>query len=85
VSVLVTSLVGLLFLTYVLYEIVSFRTASKAWHRKWPAISDEEFLRQCGPGIDASIALKVREILSDAYGIDEEHIHPQITISDLEE
>lgn len=38
-------------------------------------VSDEEFMAACSVK-DSEIALKVRQILSDCSGVDEENIHP---------
>lgn len=45
--------------------------------KKFPPISDDEFIRRCGPEIPPEIALRVRETLSDALGIDKATIYPE--------
>lgn len=49
----------------------------RAFRERFPPISDEEFLARCPPGTDPEIALKVRETLSDARGVDRERIYPE--------
>ena len=44
--------------------------------QKWPAISDEEFVKRCPPGTSKETALKVRRIVSKQLGYPYEHIHP---------
>ncbi|SFI67106.1 hypothetical protein [Planctomicrobium piriforme] len=45
-----------------------------------PPISDEEFLKRCGPGVPSDTALKVRSILAE-YGIlPREQFYPDTNI-----
>jgi hypothetical protein len=47
-------------------------------------ISDEEFLELCDPEIKPEVALKVREILAYASGVEKELIYPEARlIADL--
>jgi acyl carrier protein len=39
-------------------------------------MSDEEFVRECGPGTNPQIALRVRRIVADQLGVDYERVHP---------
>lgn len=45
--------------------------------KKWPPISEEEFLRRCSPGVNPQRALKVRRIISQQLGIDYDRIYPE--------
>ncbi|MDA8743306.1 hypothetical protein N9N28_01620 [Rubripirellula amarantea] len=52
--------------------------------RRWPAISDDEFVFRCTPGTNRQRALKVRRIISEQLGVPYEHIHPdQSFVDDL--
>lgn len=44
---------------------------------RWPPISDEEFLRRCGPGVDPQRALMVRRIVANQLGIDYDRVYPE--------
>lgn len=50
--------------------------------RKWPTISDDEFVAMCSPGTDRNRALKVRRIIAEQLGIPYEHIHPEQSFVD---
>lgn len=51
-----------------------------AFNKKFPSLTDEEFIAKLDPGIDPQIALKVRRVLSDSLGIDYERIHPNASL-----
>lgn len=44
--------------------------------KRFPPISDEEFLALCKPGTNPRIALGVRRIVSEQLGVDYDRIHP---------
>lgn len=44
--------------------------------RKWPPISDDEFMAKCSPGVSRDTALRVRKIVSEQLGVDYERVHP---------
>ncbi|HBE68802.1 MAG TPA: hypothetical protein DDW52_11705 [Planctomycetaceae bacterium] len=46
-------------------------------HKKWPPISDDEFIQRCSPGVDRDRALKVRRIISEQLGLDYDRIYPE--------
>lgn len=53
--------------------------------RRWPPISDEDYLRRCPSGTDRVVALKVRQIVSQQLGIPYDQIYPeQKLIDDLD-
>lgn len=55
------------------------------FEKRFPAVSDAEFLARCTPGTDPQIALRVRKVLSDIYSVDENRIYPSSRlINDLE-
>lgn len=45
--------------------------------KRFPPLSDDEFMARCRPGTRPEIALKVRRTLSDCLGIDYERIYPE--------
>ncbi|MCU0710459.1 MAG: hypothetical protein MUC43_00265 [Pirellula sp.] len=45
--------------------------------KKWPPISEDEFLRRCSPGVDRERALKVRRIIAEQLGVDYDRIYPE--------
>ena len=47
------------------------------FEKKWPAITEDEFMRRCPPGTDRSIALRVRRIVSEQLGIPYDHVYPE--------
>jgi hypothetical protein len=56
-----------------------------AFKKKWPAISDDEFVKRCAPGTRRETALKVRRIVSKQLGLPYDHIYPeQNFVNDLE-
>ncbi len=55
----------------------------KQYSEAHPPISDEEFLRLCGPDVDPMIALKVRAIISEQLCLKKEDIYPDTTWEDL--
>jgi hypothetical protein len=47
-----------------------------AFEERFPPISDAEFLARCSPGTDPEVALKVRRIVAEYFGIEYERVHP---------
>jgi hypothetical protein len=55
-----------------------------AFEEQFPPISDAEFLARCRPGTNPEVALKVRRIVADYFGIEYERVHPSASfIHDL--
>lgn len=52
------------------------RMKQASFNERFPPISDEEFVRRCGPGTSADIALRVRRIVANSLGIEYERIYP---------
>ncbi|QDV45400.1 Acyl carrier protein [Stieleria neptunia] len=58
---------------------------SRDFRRRWPPISDDEFVAKCSPGTNRERALKVRRIISEQLGLPYQRIHPdQSFIEDLD-
>lgn len=49
---------------------------AKAFRKKFPPITDEEFLSRCIAGTNPDIALKVRRVVAESLGVDYERIYP---------
>jgi hypothetical protein len=50
----------------------------------FPPISDSEFLARSRPGTDPAVALKVRRLVADHFGIEYARVHPSMSfIEDL--
>jgi hypothetical protein len=52
------------------------RMQQASFNERFPPISDEEFVRRCGPGTSADIALRVRRVVANSLGIEYQRIHP---------
>ncbi len=54
------------------------------FERRFPPISDAEFMERCPPGTSPAVALKVRRIVADQLGIEYERIYPSSSfVNDL--
>lgn len=56
--------------------LIAERQKQADFEKRFPAISDDQFMALCPPGTNREIALKVRRIVSDCSGIDYEQIYP---------
>jgi hypothetical protein len=46
------------------------------FEESFPPISDAEFLALCSPGTSPEVALKVRRMVAEYFGIEYERVHP---------
>jgi len=77
-------IVGLIAIS-MMFVVAVDRKVEQRFNKRWPPISDDEFLAKCSSSIDPEIALRVRAIISDVYGIPYNQIYPdQNLIDDLE-
>jgi hypothetical protein len=54
------------------------------FEERYPPITDAEYLARCSPGVDPKVALKVRAIVAEYFGIPYERVHPSMTfVEDL--
>lgn len=53
--------------------------ARAAFEAHFPPISDDEFLALCRPGIDPTVALKVRRLVADHFAIEYARVHPSMS------
>jgi hypothetical protein len=71
-------------LVAVLVGIVVARCERAAFAKRFPPISDAEFLARCPPGTSPEVARKVRRIVADHFAVEYERVHPSTTfIEDL--
>ena len=47
------------------------------WNRKWPPISEDEFMDRLPPGTDRSVALRVRVIVAEQLGVEYDRVYPE--------
>ena len=70
-------LVGLpLFIVAVVVCVVLSIRREAAFTKRFPPMSDEEFVARCTPGTDPDIALRVRKIVAEALNVDYGQIYP---------
>lgn len=58
------------------------RRSRTAFEKRFPPISDAEFLARSAPGTDPRVALKVRRIVADHFAIDYDRVHPSTRFID---
>ena len=52
--------------------------------RRFPPISDEEFVALCTPGTSPDVALRVRRIIAKHLAVDYDQVHPSMNfVEDL--
>jgi hypothetical protein len=61
---------------YVLLCTVSYRLYRADFEKRFPPISDAEFLARCHPGTRPEVALKVRRIVAEQLGVEYERLYP---------
>ena len=47
------------------------------WNRKWPPISEDEFMERLPPGTDRSVALRTRMIIAEQLGVEYDRVYPE--------
>lgn len=57
-------------------------SAEQDFRQRFPPISDEEYLARFDVEMNPQIALKVRQILSEALGVEYERIYPESRLVD---
>jgi hypothetical protein len=80
ITLVVCIALGMAYLAIHCYLAQEVSESTAAFEKRFPPISDKEFLAQCEPGTNPEIALKVRRILSDSLGIEYERIHPNASL-----
>lgn len=59
-----------------LFVYLSLRNEKDLFNKRFPPISDAEFMARCRPGTNPEVALKVRQIVADRLGVEYERIYP---------
>lgn len=72
-------LVSLTILVVVFVVVVMAVRSRAGFAERYPPISDAEFLARCSPGVNPAVALKVRAIVAEYFGIDYERVHPSMS------
>jgi hypothetical protein len=62
--------------------VASAKPEDKPFKRRFPPISDAEFVARCTPGTDSALALRVRRFLADRLGVEYERIYPSTRFVD---
>lgn len=66
-----------------LWDMVARREATAAFRKRFPPISDAEFLARCSPGTRPEVALKVRRLVAEELGVEYERVYPSSRFEDL--
>jgi hypothetical protein len=75
--------IAVLLLLVVAHVEMKWRRAT--FKKRFPPISDDEFLARCAPGANPKIALRVRRIIAEQSGIEYERIYPESSfVNDLD-
>ena len=53
------------------------KIASDDWNRRWPPISEDEFMERLPPGTDRSVALRTRLIIAEQLGVEYDQVYPE--------
>ena len=55
----------------------------RKFRARFSSQTDAEYLAQFKPGTNPDVALRVRSVLADCLGVDEDRIHAGVTLKDL--
>lgn len=59
-----------------LWDMVARREEMAAFRKRFPPISDTEFLARCSPGTRPEVALRVRRLMAEELGVEYERVYP---------
>jgi hypothetical protein len=62
----------------VIWASVWARREREAFNRRFPPISDAEFLARCRPGTSPLVALGLRRIVAEYLGVEYERVYPSM-------
>lgn len=69
---------------WLLANLSGLTSMARNFDRRWPPISEDEFIARCHAGVDRDKALRVRRIVSKQLGIPYDQIYPeQSFVNDL--
>ncbi len=84
-------IVSMIVLTLVLTPVVLYaheafqklvgRFRRTYYYRRFPPISEAEFVHRCNPGVDRAVALCVRRIIGESLDIAYDEIYPEHRLS----
>lgn len=57
-------------------EAVALPADQSDFNRRFPPISDDEFLARCRPGVNRNTALRVRRIVAEQLGVAYDRVYP---------
>jgi hypothetical protein len=69
-------LVAAIVLVLCLLETKMVREKERGFRKRFPPISDGEFVARCAPGTNPTVALRVRRIMADTLDVEYERIYP---------
>jgi hypothetical protein len=64
------------FVVVVIFCVLAEARRRRDFERRFPPISDAEFMERCSPGTSPEVALKVRRIVAENLGVEYDRIHP---------
>lgn len=77
-------LVGVAVVILILVLVVVPVKRARDFAERFPPISDAEFLARCPPGTSPAVALKVRKIVAEHFGVEYDRVHPSASfVEDL--
>jgi hypothetical protein len=53
--------------------------ARRSFRERFAPLTDAEFLARCPPGTDPAVALKVRRMVAERFGVEYERVQPSMT------
>ncbi len=71
-----------LFIIVVVAVLIVSAIGNHNFKKRFPPISDEEFLARCAPGTNPGVALKVRRIVAKHFGVEYERVYPSASFVD---
>ena len=69
-------------LLFRLLTLMEFESMSRGFNKRWPPISDDEFIARCHSGVNRDVALRVRQIVSEQLGVPYDQIYPEQNFAD---
>lgn len=61
---------------HILRRVLELRRIDE-FKRRFPPLSDDDFVARCGPNTNRQIALRVRQIVADQLGVEYARIYPE--------
>ena len=64
------------FFLLVILVMGSDKRNQASFEKRFPPISEAEFVARCTPGTDPSVALKMRRLVADRLRVEYDRVHP---------